>query len=146
MEKGNTVNKKAEKMRKGKKPESIISNLEVDEIRVVKVEAQKLSDGTGKFKSEWEYKILKLEERTLSISAMCSVGFDPESLLSVKLWFLADYFCIEKLEMQQVHDAISHVLGPCCMKASIITGELTERMMGLPLIIPPSIQSIKEME
>lgn len=103
---------------------------------------ESLSDSGQKFKleTEWNYNVRRNEKNRLVLTANCKVYFVPESLLTLDLEYSIAYGCKEEVSIEEIEEAAEKLLQPCGEVNSLIVAQLSDRMLGSPLILPPWIK------
>lgn len=129
---------------KQKQATSIFSKLGLMDIELKKITAEKLDvqndEGTIKSKKDVNYKIVGIDEKEVSIYLNVKVEFEPVSPFIVNSEFLLQYKIIEPVTEDEVTDSIEDLLYPCGNIVSLLVGFLSERMVGMPFVIPPVIE------
>jgi hypothetical protein len=129
---------------KQKQATSIFSKLGLMDIELTKITAEKLDvendEKTIKSKKGVNYKIIKIDEKEVSIHLNVKIEFEPVSPFTVNSEFLLQYKIIEPVSEDEVIDNIEDLLYPCGNIISLLVGLLSERMVGMPFVIPPVIE------
>lgn len=129
---------------KQKQATSIFSKLGLMDIELTKITAEKLDvendEKTIKSKKGVNYKIIKIDEKEVSIHLNVKIEFEPVSPFTVNSEFLLQYKIIEPVSEDEVIDNIEDLLYPCGNIVSLLVGLLSERMVGIPFVIPPVIE------
>jgi hypothetical protein len=129
---------------KQKQATSIFSKLGLMDIELTKITAEKLDvendEKTIKSKRDVNYKIIKIDEKEVSIHLNVKIEFEPVSPFTVNSEFLLQYKIIEPVSEDEVIDNIEDLLYPCGNIISLLVGLLSERMVGMPFVIPPVIE------
>lgn len=129
---------------KQKQATSIFSKLGLMDIELTKITAEKLDvendEKTIKSKKDVNYKIIKIDEKEVSIHLNVKIEFEPVSPFTVNSEFLLQYKIIEPVSEDEVIDNIEDLLYPCGNIVSLLVGLLSERMVGMPFVIPPVIE------
>jgi hypothetical protein len=129
---------------KQKQATSIFSKLGLMDIELTKITAEKLDvendEKTIKSKRDVNYKIIKIDEKEVSIHLNVKIEFEPVSPFTVNSEFLLQYKIIEPVSEDEVIDNIEDLLYPCGNIVSLLVGLLSERMVGIPFVIPPVIE------
>lgn len=88
---------------------------------------------------EWDYDIIENQKERLVLSASCSMGFRPEAVIKLELQYYIMCQCSEEVSEEEIRTEIDKILAPCGVQNTLIVGMLSDKMMGVPLIVPPQV-------
>ncbi len=113
-------------------------------VRLTKIEGDRTSirpkpDEELAFHNDWNYEIISNEKDEISIETKCKVFFDNDVYFKIAFVFLLTYDCDKEVPNSEIEACIEDVLQPCANHASMMIAILTDKMMGSPLVLPPTI-------
>ncbi|QSQ08762.1 hypothetical protein H0A61_01107 [Koleobacter methoxysyntrophicus] len=135
-----------------KRNETILNKLRVINIRLEKLEGETVEFNSSEFeqnkielKTKWDYNIRKKEKDILILTANFNTYFVPEILFKLELEYSISYKLKGDVSLEEIKSEIEEILRPCGELNTMIVAQLTDKMAGSPLIVPPIIR-IKDEE
>lgn len=137
-------------MDKEKDYAKIQSVFKLKDVSLLKVNAEAINSdfqGTAKLKVKWDFShAIDNEQQLLVITAECRVLFEPRSICEVMTQYSLEYKLENTNNIQEyIESYIEELADPCGSLNSLIVGQLFDKLVDNPLILPPII-SIGEKE
>jgi len=131
------------KKEKKEKQEAFLDTIHLKKVVLQKINAERISapDGTENInlKTDWSYDT-NVRERLLIITAKVAIHFVPEAFMKINAEYEIVFESEVAIKEEEIKINIESLLQPCCSMNTLLVGEITERMMGNPLIVSPFVE------
>ena len=113
-------------------------------LRLTKFEGGILSSGQGtgdrlKLTTDWDYQVAEHNSNSLALTATSNVRFSPEALFNIQTAYTLIYRLKEPISQEEIRESIESLLRPAAEQNSLLVSQLTDKMRGSPMVIPPKV-------
>jgi hypothetical protein len=130
-----------------KKIPSIFSKINGRIINLQSLNVQKIDEKKSNLKEKirleikptTNYDIESINDTEVIINVSHELKFEPQLLFIINFNFNIRYKLKEPIDETEIKNNINELIAPCGSYISLIASFLSEKIMGEPLIIPPTI-------
>jgi len=134
---------KQEKQEKTEKKKDFLDTIHLKKVVLQKINAERIPvpDSTENMdlKTDWSYDT-NIHEKLLIITAKAAIHFMPEAFMKINAEYEIVFESEVTIKEEVIKENMESLLQPCCSMNTLLVGEITERMMGNPLIVSPFVE------
>lgn len=122
-----------------------IDKFEFERAFVISINAEKIETevDAASLMVKWDYDH-EVDSERLIIKSKCKVYFEPETACKIETQYSLVYSIKDDCALEDIDGNIEELIAPCGNLNSLIVGQLFERFVDSPILIPPTISVNKK--